>query len=224
MTQQERKKRPQPQRSAPRRSFIQHDHPGEGEQLSSTPEAPPEIGGINDVIGNAVKLGYSVVDEQLQQGRHSARRFREGSYSSADLEDDVTALAGRLVRVAKDAMVAWLDIISAGARLGALPGAGLSGGGTMPVEVKSARPVQVTLDLRPTSARFAPVVHAVHPTPPGSEPLTDVQFKLGPDGRRCVLAITVPDHLAPGTYTGVVVDRLTHEPGGTLCVRVHPKD
>jgi hypothetical protein len=93
----------------------------------------------------------------------------------------------------------------------------------MSIEVKSTRPAEVTLELRPASPRFVPVVHALHPKPPGTRPLTDVKFRLSPDAQRGVVAITVPDDLEPGSYTGVVVDSVTDEPGGILCVRVHPE-
>jgi hypothetical protein len=111
--------------------------------------------------------------------------------------------------------------VSAATRVGALPVAQFGARG-MSVEIASARPAQVTLDLQPRSRRFVPMVHALYPKAPDERPLTDVKFRLSPDRTGCVLDITVPDDLEPGTYTGVVVDSTTEEPGGTLCVRVHP--
>jgi hypothetical protein len=239
MTTQERKKRPQPARRAPRRALLQHGQPA-AERTGAPPETVPEGADIDHVIANAVDLGYRVVEEQLQQGRRAARHFRIGSDDLVGGQE-VTAVLDRLLRLTKDATSAWLEMISAVVRTeGGVervapekkPAAtqesaqrveGAGGTPTMSIEVKSARPAEVTLELRPASPRFVPVVHALHPKPPGTRPLTDVKFKLSPDARRGVVAITVPDDLEAGSYTGVVVDSVTDEPGGILRVRVHPE-
>jgi hypothetical protein len=237
MTQQKRKKRPPPSRSGPRRSFLHHDHLAGSAQPGAAPAPAAQAGGIDEVVGNAVKLGYQVVEEQLQQGRESARRIREGTYTTAELEDDVNALVDRLVRVTQDATAAWLDIVSAVARAGApaMTGAGASAMAGAPVrpgrrsepnfavEVNSPHPAQVTLDLAPASQRFVPVVHSLQGTHGRKHKPIGVRFKLSPDGSRGVLVVTVPDDIEAGTYTGAVVDSATHRPGGTLRVDIHPK-
>ncbi len=239
MTKQERKKRQQPSRSAPKRSFVSHGQLGAARETGTASHAA----GIDDVIADAVSLGYRVVEEQLQQGRRAARSFRNGADSSPETQD-IMAVIERLVRVTRDATIAWLDVVTAvtsrkegkaasvsadtdtkpaAATVGVSPSNG-TGGGAISVEVKSKRPAKVTLDLRPASPRFVPMVHALHPKTPGKRPLTDVRFRLSPDDGRGVLVISVPDDLEPGNYTGVVVDSATDEPGGTLCVRVHAED
>ena len=135
MTSDERKKRSDPSRGGSRRTVIEHDHPGDNPQPEGAPPPPPEPPGIREVIGDAVKLGYNVVEEYLEQGRQAAGRFRAGSYTSADIESDVAALAERLMRTTKDAAVAWLDVVSAAARVASPRPPGGGGGGPISVEV-----------------------------------------------------------------------------------------
>jgi hypothetical protein len=224
MTQQERKKRSDPRRTAPRRAFVRHDHPGVIQQADAAPDSHPEPGSIQEVIGNAVNLGYGVVDEYLQHGRQAARRIRAGSYSSADIEDDLSTLVPQVVRMIQDAAVAWMDILSATTRAVAPQASGATASVPISIEVRSVRPAQVILDLHPALSRFVPIVPALYPQSPGKRPLTDVKFGLSPDRAHATLTITVPDDLPPGTYTGVITDSATHEPGGTLCVHLDPKN
>jgi len=86
------------------------------------------------------------------------------------------------------------------------------------IVVKGAKAKHVALDLRPSSARFVPLVrHLVH-----SDPKHSLRAKFTPssDPLRLVLAIEVPDRQKSGTYTGVVVDSRTNEAGGTISVTV----
>ena len=84
--------------------------------------------------------------------------------------------------------------------------------------MKGAKAKHVALDLRPSSARFVPLVrHLVHKDPGHS---LDAKFTRSSDPLRLVLVIDVPDDQKPGTYTGVVVDSSTNEAGGTISVTV----
>jgi hypothetical protein len=223
MIQQDRVRRPEPSRTAPRRAFVRHDHPGMGQQSAAGAYAPQEPAAIGDVIGDAVNLGYGVIDEYLQHGRQAAHRIRAGTYTSADVEEDLSTLVPRLVRMTQDTAVAWLDALSASTQVIRRPRSRTSAGTLILIEVRSVRPAQVTLDLCPASSRFVPVVHDLHPQLPTGRLLTDVKFSLAPDRGHAKLIITVPDDLPAGRYAGVIVDYATNEPGGTLCVQVDPR-
>jgi hypothetical protein len=175
--------------------------------------------GNEDVIGNAVNLGYRVIEEHLLQGRRAAERLREGSYNSTDMEEDVRTVVDRVMRVTREAAVAWLDLLAAPTLARTPPGMARPGR-LISVEVQSTRRAQVTLDFNPASYSFVPLVQALHPTAPGPRAAIDVSFMVSGDDARCVLTITVSDDVPPGTYTGVVLDSTTLEPGGTLCVRI----
>jgi hypothetical protein len=50
--------------------------------------------------------------------------------------------------------------------------------------------------------------------------LSSVRFELSPDQAQLVLTVDLAVDQPPGTYTGVIVDSTTNEPGGTLSVTV----
>jgi hypothetical protein len=50
-------------------------------------------------------------------------------------------------------------------------------------------------------------------------PLDKLHFVVK-EGTRPVLVVEVPDDQPLGTYTGAIVDEKTHEPGGSVCVRI----
>jgi hypothetical protein len=52
-----------------------------------------------------------------------------------------------------------------------------------------------------------------------ANPLTEISFGLG-EGRAPELRVRIPPDQPAGTYSGVIVDLATHEPRGTLSVRV----
>ena len=214
----ERVKRTPPYRTGPYRAFSRRECPSEAGAHWADAQ------NTNSVIGDAVGSAYSVAAEQLLEGRDAAARIRDGSYNTADLEDDVGRLIRRIARVTKDSSVAWLDILSAVLRMAAPP----TYGGPKPsdrastpisIEVVSSRPTEVVVDINASTPGFSPIVHGIHAIPPAEGVLKDVVFKLSNDRKRAVLAIRVPDKASPGSYAGLIVDRMTNEPGGT--VRVH---
>jgi hypothetical protein len=232
MTGEDRKKRPKAQRNGPRRSFIEHEHPGsDGPEPEPGPEpASAPNPGVRGVIQGAVELGYNVIEEHLEHGRQAAQRVRAGSYTSSDIEDDLSQLVERLARRSKDLTAAWLEVVSAATKTlsGRAPDAGRPAeparATPVSIEVHSTRPARVTVELHPGSQPFAPTVQALYPKPPARGQLSDVRFALSEDRTHSILVVTIPDDLPEGTYSGVITDSATHRPGGTLCVLVHPKN
>jgi hypothetical protein len=87
------------------------------------------------------------------------------------------------------------------------------------IAVTGSRVKSVTLDLRPPSLRFVPVVRDLLASDPKFS-LTAVKFELSADRTHLVLTVNVPRGQSAGTYTGVIVDSSTNEPGGTVSVTV----
>jgi hypothetical protein len=77
----------------------------------------------------------------------------------------------------------------------------------------------VTLDLRPPSPRFVPLVRGLMAGDP-RHGLTAVRFQLTADRTHLVLTVNVPRGQPAGTYTGVIVDSSTNAPGGMVSVTV----
>lgn len=221
MTQKNRHKRQEPLRTGPHRAFIlTHDHPGGASSRSESTRAAGRGAGVDGVIAGAVDLGYQVIDEQMQQGQATARRLRQGSYTPEAIEGDVRALVDNLFRITKGAIEAWAQLLGA-PRGGQGPRRSeFVGRGAFSFHVKGARRAHVTLNMRPSSARFVPVISELKSATPGKRSLTGAKFKVHQDRQSGALVIDLPDDLEPGVYMGDVVDSFTNEHGGTISVRI----
>jgi hypothetical protein len=88
------------------------------------------------------------------------------------------------------------------------------------VEVRSPRPVEVSLELRPQSADRPLVVHELRSVARDAPRLSDVSLRAGTGGKPPRLRLRVPQEQPTGVYSGAIVDAETSRPWGTLCVRV----
>jgi hypothetical protein len=108
------------------------------------------------------------------------------------------------------------------------PTAGQSAGGQTPaaeathvrIAVRSAQPVEVTVDIRPEAARRALIVHALRSVDPDAPRLDDVRFEPGSDEVAACLRVHVPAGHAPGIYSGLMIDEHTSRPVGTVSVTI----
>lgn len=223
MTQKNRQKRREPARTGPHRAFVlTHDHPGGASSRSESARVSGRGAGVDGVIAGAVDLGYQVIDEQMQQGQATARRLRQGSYTPETIEGDVRALVDNLSRMTKGAIDAWVQLLGAPRGEQGPQRSESSGRGAFSIHVKGTRRAHVALNMRPSSARFVPVISELKSATPGKRSLTSAKFKLSQDRQSGGLVIDVPDDLEPGVYTGDVVDSFTNEHGGTISVRIDP--
>jgi hypothetical protein len=246
----ERLRRPEPQRSDPIRNVTTYFRDSKSwSDGAAQPDAgrdPSDV--LDDVITQGVKLGYRVIDEHIRLGRRTAEGLRTAGdrKQKGGTESDVEELIERVQRVYQDvgalcfdaldvvsrspALLRWFTRREAGDRdaSGAAPagdGRGDAGPFAAPapvsVEIASARRVLVSLNLAdPAVASRLPLVHALHACDPAFPPLTDIGFRRDPASPGPVLQLRVPDRQPAALYTGVVVDRETNEPRGTLSVRV----
>jgi len=86
--------------------------------------------------------------------------------------------------------------------------------------VASLWPTEVWLDLRPGAERVAVVVQALRAADPDIPRLDDVSFASGTDGDPPLLRVRIPPSQPPGVYNGLLIDRDTSRPVGTISVRV----
>ncbi len=231
MSARERVTRPVPERTEPMRSWS---------SLFTAPEAAPADGGRpaggDDMVSRAVSLGYRVVDEYIRQGERAARALGGGPNGPAG--GDVQDLTARMAQYAQDFLGLWMQLVelaTAGSSLrrpvaqaegngGVLPAAGAPAPSPSEpvrasIEVASARPIEVSLDLRPEAAGVPLVVHDLRAAAPDLPRLTGVVLEPGDPPR---LRLRVPDDQPAGVYHGVVVDERTSRALGTVSVRVAP--
>jgi hypothetical protein len=88
------------------------------------------------------------------------------------------------------------------------------------IEVRGIRVRRVTLHLQPPSVQFVPFVRSLVASDPQAAALTGVRFELSADRTHSVLVVDVPPNQPAGTYTGVIVDSSSNEPGGMVSVVV----
>lgn len=242
----ERHRRPDPSRTEPIRDFMSYVRTAglngatRPEPLGSDPNPGTGPDAADPTVAHGVRLGYSVIDEQIRQGEKLAERLRHVSGRPGALPPvDVGTLIERALNVYKDmgalALAAVETLVRSPALQSAIsramPGdaAGVStaaaqaaDGCAFGFELTSGRRTQVKLDIRPGAVKVMPVVHALHAANPDLPPLTGVRFQFDPATAAPVLHIDVADTQPAGTYVGVVLDSATEEPCGTLSVRVLP--
>jgi hypothetical protein len=234
MDKHERIRRPDPERTEPKRdsaSYFFNAVIGNGPKSKPQPKGPPEKS--NDAVTHGVRLGYQVVEEQIRAGQRLAQRLRQAADLNGVTESEgLGPLVGRALNVYKDLGALCVDAVEALARSPALLSRVLQGrteseqgsdsgpDAVCAVEVSSSYRTQVTLKLARVSRTSLPHVHALHAPDPAIPPLTNVRFSMEPATGVAMLHVDIPDRQSPATYTGVVVDRATNEPCGTVCIRL----
>jgi hypothetical protein len=217
-------------------------------QTAAADESPPaaektdEKTSWDDIATRAVRRGYEVIEEQINEGRRIAEKFRGYSDEVRKGGDDTTRLIERSLRFYTDVGSLWFELMESLLRNQALRPDSRSGNGangeehhatngngngngngasgakdTVDVEVISSCPTSVSLDLRAANGATL-TVPPLRAADDGKPPLTDIGFHIR-EGRP-VLRIKIPNGQPADTYSGVVVDAGTHQPKGTLCVSV----
>lgn len=238
MTDRERLHKMDPERIAPNRSWAglyrNARSWGNGDTRAQSGFAPGGCPGEawSDVVTQGVALAYRVIEEQIRQGQRVAEQINNRSYDAEMMGRDAQELAERLVRYWGEAWRLWFGFL--GTFLG---GSDLARNAWQPwtvppaaapkqkkttiaVEVLSVQPARVILDLRPESERRSLTVLELRAVDASKPPLTDIRFEGHPSGDVVGLLVRVPDDQPPGLYSGVVLDRDTGEPYGTLSVRI----
>lgn len=190
-----------------------------------------------DVLAHGVKLGYAVIDDQIQRGERLAERLRHGAAKpgvapameisvllerALNLYKDMGALALAAAEALSRSPVVQSGLSRAWQGNGGEPARAPDGGSRFAIELTSRRKTHIALDLRPTLGKAAPFVHALHAVNPAYPPLTGAHFTLDPEAMAPVLHLAIPDAQPAATYSGVVVDGGANEPCGTLSVRILP--
>jgi len=247
----ERLRRPDPARTGPIRNATTYlrdsrswnDRTTDSTRAHTDRPAQDSPDTVDDVVTRGVKLGYKVIEDYLRQGQRSAERFREALQKGCSKEGKGEEAIDGLLRLYKDMNDLWIDAVgvilrsppllswfngteqrngAAAPSRGKVPGSINGAEGGLAIEIVSKRRTQVTLDLRPHPQRYIPLLYALHAPNPRIPPLTEMAFRLDKKTKGPILQIKIPDRQPAALYTGVVIDKHTHEPRGMLSVRVLP--
>jgi hypothetical protein len=235
MRKRKRLRRPDPARTAPIRKFSTMLR-AEGERGAAPGDAQPQRG--DDAAAQAVRMGYSVVEEQIRRGRLAAQQMTGGAGGIGMSAGEPGPMINRLLRYSTDLMTLYFDLAGMFAqpsmlnRMGAgKPGAADPGGshpaqagsgrGTrLVIEITSKRKSQVTVDLWANASNAKLAVPALHSLDAEKPPIKDITFVPGANGEPPRLRIAIPASLGADVYTGLIVDAESRESTGTLSVRL----
>ncbi|MDF2496091.1 hypothetical protein [Sphingomonas sp.] len=233
-----RRRRPVPERDGPDRTgphlASNVDARWSGPQASDQDDSE-----IPDVVADAVRMGYHVMEENLRHGRRAADRFRGQDYHLHDASKDALVMGRRVLDLARELGTTWFDLIGAvlddpgiRAALGPQrapdrpnPANSPVGNGSFPVQIVGhpratgeaflstlvglSGPIRIT-PLRIASASAdAPAITGVRL---GADP---------PTGAPTLLAAVPPDQPA-GVYAGTIHESPTGRLLGSVSITVPP--
>ena len=235
----DRKSRPPLKQTKPiRNTTASAKAPSNGEPLELA---------VSDAVAQAVKLGYQVLAQNLEEGRAAAKQFRVGEYNIGQAPSDLNHLALRSLRLARDLSTTTFDLLD---RLLTDPGltavlqkaaaAAPSPAKATASPTDTAKPapraasalVPLTCNLsgRPAQMKAAILTRpktpaalmmtGLAPANSSDPPITGVSFSAGAGGAGIVANIAVPQTHAPGLYSGVVFDEGSGLPLGALTIEV----
>jgi hypothetical protein len=190
---------------------------------------------VPDVVADAVRLGYQVIEENLRHGRMAADRFRARDYGMGDATEDVQMLGRRMLDLARDLGGAWFDLIAAlldDPRLRDAvrhrqtpsdpPRPGQSSG-AIAVRVIGHPSATGQALLEPlTGLRGPPQISPLRQLNNPAETAAIIGVRLGADpdtGAPTILAPVPPDQ-PPGVYSGAVHDADTGRLLGSISLTV----
>ncbi len=243
MSSEDRMRREDPERDAPRRSwfegFDRQQPPSNGQ--SEAGGTANSAAGWQNAVEQSVRMGYEVIDAQIKEGRRVAEQL-SGQMSSgggAYGSDSIRGMTDGFFRSFADLTTRWLEVMSASTTGMAGPGsnasanhgseqpsqngvASASSSSSVPVaiEVDSKRPTTVTLDLRPGSQARALGNQPLSDPDPDKPPLRDVLFEPPGDDSPLTIKIRVPESHPAGVFSAVVFEREGGQPQGTLSVAI----
>jgi hypothetical protein len=195
---------------------------------------------IDNQSSPEVQTWNRVLDDHLRAGQASARLVQEAlggiSGSGASGSGASQDLVNRMVRAGSDFMSFWLEFMSRFAGGTSLPAdrVGMGDGrpdaiaaGPVPgtplrvtVEVDSARPTKVAVDLRPRARGSRLSLDRLHPRGSGGAPIRIAKIDSSPDTDIVVIALRITEDQLVGVYDGVIVDDVTGLAAGTLSIEV----
>jgi hypothetical protein len=179
-----------------------------------------------------------VIEDYLRQGQRVAQQINNRSYNPEAMGNDLQEMIERLARYYTDLGALWGDLVNS---LIANPefmnsvlrplqpashpqpttnGAAANGTTAVTIEVISIRPIQVTLDLHPQAENLPLTTHGLRAVDPEKPPLTDITFEPHAVHGPVRLRVRIPDVQPPDTYSGLIVDKTTNLPKGSLTVTI----
>jgi hypothetical protein len=197
---------------------------------------------IDQTISDAVKLGYKIIEEQIDQGKRVAASLSGQTYSTNAISADTADFVKRLMRFYTDIGSSCFEFIEtlsrnastqpaheeshreppnqSGPGSHAPPGNHVPSTHNVPVEITSDVPTRVTVNLSGPVRYGRLGVQVLLALDMSSPPLHDVEFKKEQSQALPTLVIRIPKGQPEGRYTGTIIDFETNHPQGTLTIDI----
>jgi hypothetical protein len=214
--------------------------PSQASSAHTDPSAPDRKEASYEAINDA----YRVIDDYLRQGQRMAEQFWLPAMGSNGPMNQFGPLFERFMRSAGDMGTAWVEMMSQwsspprGIEV-AQGTAGPFGAGKttrhserdfqegpprdrpatstgVSVQVESARKFQISVDLLDASEPGDLEIHELVASDRALSPIADVTIEKDASGRRVTVRVRVPKTQPPGVYNGMLLERGTHRPRGTV--------
>jgi hypothetical protein len=242
-TSRKRAKKPSLKRDKPIRSWSKVF--GEPPAAKSAKSAKSPAGTVAD----GVRLGYQVIDDYLTKGQEAARNIGGvGGETLKAASGEVQRLTQRMLQYASDLASAWMELLQtmtttsfaneeATAAAKPSPGPGRRSEKQPPaaaqaqpdasdqpcsvsLEIESPLPTETTVDLR-RRAIAAPVdVQPLSSDDPRAPRIIGVTIEPLQAAGRVLVRLRVPPAQPTGLYRGLIIERATNLPCGTMAIRV----
>jgi hypothetical protein len=214
------------------------------------PEAAKTSQTGNGPVADGVRLGYRVIDDYLKKGQEAAQTLGgAGGETLKAASTEVQRLTQRMFQYASDLASAWMELVQtmtatglaneeASAKNGA-PGPAARAEQAAPaereaasdssdlpcavsLEIESPLPTETTIDLRRRAIDRPVDVQALSSDDPAAPRITGISIAALPKAGRVLVRVRVPPTQPAGVYRGLIIDRSTNLPCGTLAIRVGP--
>ncbi len=238
MSERKRLRRDDPDRTSPVRDFSKlYRRPdlAKGADAVKPPSSDASrAGAARGPLAEGVELAYSVIEKYIAEGRRTAEELNSQPYNTRATNDNLQELLERVLRFQAEALPLWIETLATLTKVNpsrngytASPDVWPRPGSTpnpeatpVSIEVLSMRPVQVSIELRPNSDAQSLVALGLNSVDSKKPSVTDISFVPDNVRGRVKLRIRIPDNQPPGTYNGVIVNRDSSEPRGTLSIRI----
>lgn len=215
-----------------------------GSATVSTPAAP--AASLSEEARVGIETAYRVIDEHLQEGRRAAQEqggAGPGSFATAGPAgvvigaDSIQEIVAQGIRFYSSLAPLWVGLVKAIANSAGAPDTAAAGIATpslapapMPrtaaatsapiiVEIASSRMTRITVDLAPSAIMTQLAIGSLQALEPEKPPLKEISLTTDAGSRRAVVRIRVSEN-QPGVYSGVIVERDSGEPRGTITLRI----
>jgi hypothetical protein len=199
-------------------------------------------------VTDGVRLGYRVIDDYLKKGQEAAQSLGgAGGETLKAASTEVQRLTQRMFQYASDLASAWMELVQtmtvtglasgeASAKNGA-PRSATVGEEAAPqarepvanpadqpcavsLEIESPLPTETTIDLRRRAIDQPVDVQPLSSDDLAAPRITGISIVALPKAGRVLVRVRVPPTQPSGVYRGLIIDRSSNLPCGTLAIRV----